>query len=166
MFRRQISTWESEALVHAEILRAVLDSLVEFKSAIDRGTASASAVLDNASAVTTRSAVWVTEWKNRCIDDGVTESVAFEAHATCLPALAYCVDVYRWSLRVAIMQDVAGGDRELAARGIATAQAAALFALHCLEELPTDRAMTHASLQALSAQMRPLTALGGEIRNL
>ena len=123
VFRRRVSTWESEALVHVEILRAMLDSLTELKSSIDRSDPSASAVvLDNASQVTTRSGVWLTEWKNRCIDKGVTEAAAFEAYATCLPALAHCVDVYQWSLRIlAISRAVDSGDGELAARGINTA---------------------------------------------
>jgi hypothetical protein len=172
VFRRRVSTWESEALVHVEILRAVLDSLTELKSSIDQGDPSASAVvLDNSSQVTTRSGVWLTEWKNRCIDKGVTEAAAFEAYATCLPALAHCVDVYQWSLRIlAISRDVDSGDGELAARGINTAHAVALFTLHCLEDAPTlrlsDRRMTQAALETLSVQMRPLVALGGDIHDV
>ncbi len=172
MFRKRVSTWESEALVHAEILRAVLDSLVELKCGIDRGSPSGSAVvLDNAGEVTARSTVWLTEWKNRCIAVSATDSAAFDAYATCLPALAYCVDVYQWSLRVlAISPDAGRGDGELASRGIATAQAVALFTLHCLEDTPTlrlrDREMTQAALQTLSVQMRPLTTLGGEVHGL
>ncbi len=171
VFRRRVSTWESEALVHVEILRAVLDSLTALKSSINQGDPTASAVvLDNASQVTTRSGVWLTEWKNRCIDKGVTDAAAFEAYATCLPALAHCVDVYQWSLRIlAISRDVDSGDGELAARGINTAHAVALFTLHCLEDAPTlrlsDRQMTQAALETLRVQMRPLVALGGDIHD-
>jgi hypothetical protein len=172
VFRRRVSTWESEALVHVEILRAVLDSLTELKSSIDQGDPCASAaVLDNASQVTTRSGMWLTEWKNRCIEKNATESAAFEAYATCLPALAQCVDVYQWSLRIlAVSQDVGRGNEELAARGINTAHAVALFTLHCLEDSPalrlSDRQMTKAALETLSVQMRPLVALGGEIHEV
>jgi hypothetical protein len=169
VFRKRVSTWESEALVHAEILRAVLDSLIELGRAIGPDDPSDSVVvLDNASEVTTRSAVWFTEWKNRCIDDSATESAAFDAYATCLPALAYCIDVFQWSLRIlATSPEIGSNDGELAARGIATAQAVALFTLHCLEDSPTlrlsDREMTQAALQALGVQMRPLAALGAEV---
>jgi hypothetical protein len=172
VFRRRVNTWESEALVHVEILRAVLDSLTELKCSIDQGDPSASAVvLDNASQVTTRSGLWLTEWKNRCIDTSATESAAFEAYATCLPALAQCVDVYQWSLRIlAVSQDAGSGDGELAARGVNTAHAVALFILHCLEDSPalrlSDRQMTQAALETLGVQMRPLAALGGEIHDV
>ncbi len=172
MFRKRVSTWESEALVHSEILRAVLDSLVELKSGIDQGNPSESdVVLDNAGEVTARSTAWLTEWKNRCIADNATDSAAFDAYSTCLPALAYCVDVYQWSLRIlAVSPDTGSRDGELAARGIVTAQAVALFTLHCLEDTPTlrlrDREMTQAALQTLSVQMRPLATLGGEIHSV
>jgi hypothetical protein len=167
--RRKLCTWETEALVHAEILRAALDSLGELKSAIDRGDSSGSAVvLGNASQVTTRSAIWLTEWKNRCVKDSATESVAFNSYAACLPALAYCIDVCRWSLGIlttAPERDTVA--RELALRGVATAQAVSLFALECVHATQNPRrqyrAMSEAGAQALGVQMKPLEILGAQI---
>jgi hypothetical protein len=168
--RREVETWEPEALEAGQRLRQAMNLLREQEEALLAGPARDGPFEALETADRTEGSVleWWQEWDVRTATLKTSRGVALSAYRGSLPPLLGAVALYSQSLAIlATSPDPTSGDGELARRGAAAARAVSATALQFFDDGPAlraiDRAAVDATLKELEVRSRPMLALVGPI---
>ena len=170
MRRRRVPSWELEAWDETERLRQALDSLRRLNVGTPLG-AEFFGTLNHVNDVARKSFQWIARWKQSVTPQDAVQSMVYDIFQSGLIALAYCVDVYNWSLSLYVVSpDLDAGDGDLAASGIATVQKVSTFALLLIEDTPglksRDQRAAQTTVEGLGIQLRSLVVVGDKIHEV